>query len=761
LLLLFYFFFSHSRSYFLPFSQTFGDELCSERQTDYTEELEERLRLHWPRKGRVEVKIRQVREGQLIAHRQRAQRHGRVVREKNSINQREFEELIKSYSERCNFYADELKLLESTLRDQESLAALQGQEGKCKKKVQGFKEECGEALEELSLSVSEQPQKLYQLSASLLKATFLFGSNNGDYSEFEYQELQGQLSVLDDEVKASVQARESQIRALEERQATALAGEAQFMAAFEDALQELSLREAIGMKYGAPRRNAQERLRTEQTCDANSADAVDVLLDQLQDICQETRSAVQAASTAMRAGKNISRGALPLVTVPPRSAIIRENLKALRVLLFRRAQYLEFAPAPGSIAWEEEVSSEPGLSHDDRTALKKAVPNFVPTLAETMQIAVEQMEERCRVETRELYEQEGKEDTLGPSGVPDALQEWLTKSRRSVLGEDGYRDKSRQRFRDQVERLEVILAKTPVPPDSSVLGAGAALIVDCSARALNSAGSAIIAREKSFQSRLNMWNAAKSKHHSMLRPQMGRPDAAKDLQNLCEAEASRCAEVKQAIGEVKKELVEGQIQQGKTFVAALAEQCACALKLLDTIVITDDLGYLPGDELIEKKRKSLKRLKKLDRAQAPKGVDDAEGEEEEDEGRHVPDSYQPPDGRHCVDRTWKPIQVVQMRQIFDKHGVAIGVEEGAEGDWIDGLQVQFGSKGPQSIVTTAHRQVIRARDEEWTTFMSDLDTNFKRLDEYFGRLLGEEDKWEVTWKGLVDALVADNRASEK
>ena len=118
----------------------------------------------------MEVKIRQVREGQLIAHRQRAQRHGRVVREKNSIHQKEFDELIESYSERCNYYVDELKHLESTLPAQESLAALQGQEGKCKKKVQGFREECEEALEELSLSVSEQPHKLFQLSASLLKA---------------------------------------------------------------------------------------------------------------------------------------------------------------------------------------------------------------------------------------------------------------------------------------------------------------------------------------------------------------------------------------------------------------------------------------------------------------------------------------------------------------------------------------------------------------------------------------------------------------
>ena len=52
--------------------------LTDERLTSYTEELEERLRTHWPRKGRSEVSFRQPREGELIAHRQRKERHLRL-----------------------------------------------------------------------------------------------------------------------------------------------------------------------------------------------------------------------------------------------------------------------------------------------------------------------------------------------------------------------------------------------------------------------------------------------------------------------------------------------------------------------------------------------------------------------------------------------------------------------------------------------------------------------------------------------------------
>jgi hypothetical protein len=730
-----------------------GDQLCEERQTDYTEELEERLRLHWPRKGRVEVKIRQVREGQLIAHRQRAQRHGRVVREKNVTHQQEFEHRVSVLSERCHYYAAELKALEATLPAQESLAALQGQEGKCRKKVQVFREECNEAVEDLMHWTTAEPSKLYLLSASLLKATHLFGeSAGGDYSEYEYQELQAQLARLNNEIGRSVQAREQEIEGLKSRQSAALAGEAQFMASFEHSLQELSLREAIGMKYGAPRRNAQERLRTEQTCDTNSADAVDVLLEQLESLCADTKGAVE-------------RGGGALMVSPPRSAVIRENLKALRRLLFRRAQYLEFLPKPGTVSWDIEVPPEALSRRQDASAMRKAVPTFVPTLAETMQIAVDAMEERCRAETRKLYEDEGKEGTLGPEGVPDALQEWLTKSRKAILGEEGYRDKSRRRLRAQVEQLELIIAKEPVPPNNAVLGAGAAIIEESSSRALFAAGSAIAAREKSFQARLDIWESAKTSHRGKLRPQIGRPDASKDLAALCSAESSRCREVMQAIAEVKRELVLGQVEHAKEFVARISEHTASALTLMDTLVLLDDLGHLPGDELVEKKRKSLKRLKKMQRA-----LEQPDAEQEgADEERDVPGSYQKPDGRHCPKRTWIPLPVDQLRHLFEKHAVDVSPsfskqsEQSAadDQDWIDVLCDEFGAAGPESIVTTAHRHVMRARDRNWDKFIQDLDMNFTRLELHFGGLQDEEHKWQSTWAGLTDALVRDNLASER
>ena len=82
-------------------------------------------------------------------------------------------------------------------------------------------------------------------------------------------------------------------------------------------------------------------------------------------------------------------------------------------------------------------------------------------------------------------------------------------------------------------------------------------------------------------------------------------------------------------------------------------------------------------------------------------------------------------------------------------------------DWIESLAATYGSEGPQSVVTTAHREIVRARDRNWERFIHDLDSNFGRLDHHFGRLEVDEQRWQATWQGLVEALCRDNRDSEK
>lgn len=74
----------------------------------------------------------------------------------------------------------------------------------------------------------------------------------------------------------------------------------------------------------------------------------------------------------------------------------------------------------------------------------------MPQDGETFAGALDSLEARCRSETRQLYESEGKEGLLGEGGVPDSLRTWLAESRGRALNEGGHRQGARRRLREQV-----------------------------------------------------------------------------------------------------------------------------------------------------------------------------------------------------------------------------------------------------------------------------------------------------------------------
>ena len=55
-----------------------GEELTSKRQRKSTAELEERIRLHWPRKGYADVKYRQPRVYEISQHQKKLERQKSV-----------------------------------------------------------------------------------------------------------------------------------------------------------------------------------------------------------------------------------------------------------------------------------------------------------------------------------------------------------------------------------------------------------------------------------------------------------------------------------------------------------------------------------------------------------------------------------------------------------------------------------------------------------------------------------------------------------
>jgi hypothetical protein len=75
-----------------------------------------------------------------------------------------------------------------------------------------------------------------------------------------------------------VAARRERLKAVTEAQEVSLTKPKAFKEAYDAAVLDLCLREGLGQKYGAPRRAAQERLRTEITRDERHAQQLEELL---------------------------------------------------------------------------------------------------------------------------------------------------------------------------------------------------------------------------------------------------------------------------------------------------------------------------------------------------------------------------------------------------------------------------------------------------------------------------------------------------
>ena len=118
----------------------------------------------------------------------------------------------------------------------------------------------------------------------------------------------------------------------------------------------------------------------------------------------------------------------------------------------------EPAAEEGEEAPVKEVDPDDAIELDEATAL--LVADREEREGDLAQL-VDDVEEACKAETKDLYTSEGKADRLGDDGVPDSLRTWLAESRRKVLGEGGYREKAARRLRAQVQLMETIIAKTP------------------------------------------------------------------------------------------------------------------------------------------------------------------------------------------------------------------------------------------------------------------------------------------------------------
>ena len=420
--------------------------------------------------------------------------------------------------------------------------------------------------------------------------------------------------------------------------------------------------EGLGQKYGAPRRRAQERIRSEVARDEKTAGKLDSLLAQLEFSCSEAELKIKSSS--LNASSTVSSS----VTLYSQSEVETDRkldtfgqtelffavnnwnlLLQVRQMLEQRVQYLSIAqgtlPTLSKVSWlsKERIALCADVGVDNGPAALELIKQEAPQML--LSQIFDDVDKVCRKETKELYDKEGLGTMVGDRGVPESLHQWLLESKEKLLGHNSsYREKAWKRLWTQVYRVENILARHLVPnprhlvlakssgssidketatirDDSSSeangkyvtkLGAPAASIRSLLTAFIHFAKMDKAAKEAEFTQLMRIWELGREKHERLLRPRLGSPDQADELSQLDAIETQRSIEMVQHVGKFRTLLIRTLVKHAK---GCLDDIGVCVKGLIEVIdsTVRQELLQVPPDTEVPKKHLTLKKLRKAQR----------------------------------------------------------------------------------------------------------------------------------------------------
>lgn len=798
---------------------TNAQQVALNNKDNLTEELEDRLRTHWPRRGRVETQIKQPREAELLGHEEKTWRYIQSIQQKMVDLQKKFFQILGEARGSCDTYINDISSLRNSLSgDFKNLAALQGIDVRARRLTIDFNASNASYVSSLKRVYEVDAVQVISYAMDFRKVCPPQSPGvEGGYSESEIAEIEGLVLGQCDEIRSITNEWAETVGQLEEQQQQSLKSQDEFSSKYEKCAQDLAMSEGLGQKYGAPRRRAQERLRTEVSRDEQSAGRLDEMLAKIEFICSEVeaRSKEEDARKALAASddevkdNSDENGRQQLDSLNELWSLMCR----IRVAFQQRAVYLRVCDKnidTTSIPWltveripqESQVTDSLG-DIDNNVGADATLEGNVSKMG--LEDCVNEVDAVCRKETKELYESEGKGDALGAGGIPEALRLWLVEAREKLLGEGGYRERAWKRLWAQAERFDIVVSRRAPPAKD---GSGTSAEDDEEAdedvqekEDRSTTPSALVPAKKNFGcpsvnimfithamtlfaktnrknledaflKKIRAWEKKRDEHERLLRPRLGSPEAAEELAALDGMELARSKDFTDSVTLFRLELVKKMLDLSKDFLEDVSTCTRALLNYLDS-TLRQDMLNLPPDTVVTVKRPTLKRLRKAQRLRnaVAAGAEDRSKE-----------------------RMWPPVPLFRLEElaiVFESilqpkdpnktESAALTVEvpptkgappakKGAaptpsapiaasgpppliNPEWMESIRK---SSSMRAGVSSAHRAVIKTRDDCIEQYMITLTIALEEIKEKYGSLLSGEKSWLERWARQVGTLRSGN-----
>lgn len=624
----------------------------------------------------------------------------------------------------------------------------------------------------------------------------------GGYSEKEITEIEGLVVGQCEEIKIVSGEWRQTIDELSKLQKQSVLRHHEFVKVYESVAQNLAMSEGLGQKYGAPRRRAQERLRTEVSRDEKKAGLIDEMLAKMEFICSELK--LKEEKEIIIDEDNDSNlnlnGRIDLDSLHTSWKLICNTQIALK----HRTSYLCVIDKPLpelELKWivndripANVVEDDADLDIDNDTSKENSVqtsPKF------TLQEVFADVDVSCRKETRELYESEGLGSVLGDSGVPESLETWLVESKEKILGRHGYREKAWKRMYAQTERFEILLARKSSVAKSTLaenededdedekmddngsnlnhLGAPATCMKFLTSAFIQYFKNDVEVKEKKFIGFLKNLEQGREKHERLLRPRLGSPDAVDELEELDTMELKRSKETTDLLLKFRSDLIRDLALHSKEFIEDISVCCSGLVALIDSSTRQEVL-QCPPDTAVPFKRMTLKRMRKAQRLRE----EIANGAEDRSLKRVWPsiplnnlllivkevESLVQPREEKKVEAVVSAPVATKGKKVKEDPAVVAAALAKAEADALEAKNPSLISSDWQTKaaaasavtggVSTAHRVLMVERDEMVAKYCRALQVAFDDVKNKYGSLLQHESSWNERWKRQVKMLRKGN-----
>jgi hypothetical protein len=450
--------------------------LTDKRKSALTEDLEDRLRTHWPRRGRVETQVKMPREAELLAHKMKTYRHIQNISSHMSEVQNSFLKTGKSGQDLIQKFTGDMAdyLASLTSVRYRNLATLQAVDARARATMLKFVADNEHTIQTLTSLCTDSIDAVLQFANDWRKICPLQQPGiPGGYSQAELDEIAELVEGQNKEIAEIREAWEEQAAQLAEQQKDTLQRYKEFTEKYDQVALDLAMSEGLGQTFGGPRRRAQEKIRTEISRDEKKAGKIDELLAHLEFYVSECKR-MEAESSRVEElddeGPSTSASDTGLQTADSKHKqaadqeselnLAWERLLAVRKQLQERAAFLYVVGTPieyPELPWRtRSVVEKPPL---DGTEMDEPVAQQKTGDGWNLANEYDDIDKVCREETRDLYQKENKLDLLGEGGVPDSLEAWLAEAKNKMFGRHGYREKAWKRLWAQAGRLELLLAR--------------------------------------------------------------------------------------------------------------------------------------------------------------------------------------------------------------------------------------------------------------------------------------------------------------